>query len=422
MIGAIVQKRGDITRTLLGILLVAMLWTGCTGEQSTDDFRMTSNAYGNIGRTNDFAPAEGSVVTNVVATRYDSVGAGFLGPPIATASGQLVAVAMEGQLVSIAGDSLHWIYQCPEGEYPYPELASDSLGNIYLVATNGTVRSVSPEGQDRWSYRMWSDSLESRIIVPSYPLVGSRGIILGNSAGEIIASSWNGERQWSQTRGAGIVRSLAAHPEKGIVLGLSHNSYEQTDTLLLLDYDGTEQWAFPLEGLRIVTGPVVAGDRILVGVAKRSEDGGRIPSLISISLAGSKQWQQRLIAMPTGIAADRLGNAYVSAMSAGEDFSGGAVLSYDSTGAKRWETLFESGVPAPVTLGASQLYFVSRREGQTGIFTYAHDGTFLGFFSVSTVPDIHARPILSPYGNVLFAGLQEPVLLRNSAAGIFGIF
>ena len=200
----------------------------------------------------------------------------------------------------------------------------------------------------------------------------------------------------------------------GLVVGLTHNSYDMADTLLLLDpATGTERWARPMQGGRIVAGPVIAGSLIVVGEATRGDDEHRAPFTTAFGRDGKQRWRVPLLLMPRGIAADNVGSVYVACSGAGQEANGGAIVSLDTTGKKRWDVSLESGIPAAPSLSTDWVYFVSRRDGRTGLFTYGRDGVFRNFLAINVLPDVHAQSTISSFGELILAALDQPTLLRG---------
>jgi outer membrane protein assembly factor BamB len=253
-----------------------------------------------------------------------------------------------------------------------------------------------------------------RFIIPSPLLALNNGVIVGNSAGRLIRYDAAGEELWGIRRGGALSDLFAADPQLGVAMAVTHNSYDLSDTLLLLDHaGGAERWARPIEGARIVEGPAIAGGLIVVGVVSVREDERREPSLVAFTHDGKLAWRTPLLLTPRGIAGDNNGNLYISCSGVGNDAMGGVMVSFDPAGKKRWEVTLESGVPAPPAVSTDWVYFVARREGRTGIFTYSRDGVFRNFLSIHLYPDVLATITISSLGEILLSGMDVATVLRG---------
>ncbi len=69
--------------------------------------------------------------------------------------------------------------------------------------------------------------------------------------------------------------------------------------------------------------------------------------------------------------------------------------------------------PAPPAVSAKWIYFVSRRDGRTGLYTYGQDGSFFSFIDISVLPDVLGAAMITSYGEVTLAGLEDGVLLQG---------
>ena len=76
-------------------------------------------------------------------------------------------------------------------------------------------------------------------------------------------------------------------------------------------------------------------------------------------------------------------------------------------------TALESGVVAPPLVSADWIYFIARREGRTGLYTYSREGVFRAFLSIDLLPDVLAQGMITSYGTAMLAGLDLPVVLRG---------
>jgi outer membrane protein assembly factor BamB len=404
--------------SLLGLLL-CITATGCGGRGgSASDALGAYNTLGGAARANDFSRSGAPPVSSLVPTSFPALKGGLLGPPLEIPLGRMALIARADTVAVLAviyRDSLLWSFRFPVDEYPMQGIAADSAGTIYTISTRGLLRAFSPDGKPLWSRETQEDLPADRFVVPAPLLATADGVVAGNSFGGITRFDRSGRRIWHGVRGAAIDAPFAADPALGLVTGLTHNSYDMADTLLLLDLaTGAPRWSRPMQGGRIVAGPVLAGSLIVVGEALRGDDEHRSPFVTAFGRDGRQLWRVPLLLMPRGIAADNAGNLYVACSGAGREANGGAILSLDTTGRKRWEVSLESGIPAAPAISADWIYFISRRDGRTGLFTYGHDGVFRNFLSINILPDVHAQSTISSFGELILAGLDQPAILRGS--------
>jgi len=373
--------------------------------------------FGGAHRGNDFSGIATPAVASLAAMKFPALHGEMLGPPLEIQYGRQAMITRTDTMTTLAvvyRDSVIWRYSFPAGEHPMAGLAADSAGVLYSISTRGTLRAFGADGKPIWEKETQKDVPADRFIIPAPLLAVSDGVIVGNSFGRIMRFTREGEKRWSVQRGGAVDAPPAADPALGLVVAVTHNDYDRPDTLLLLDpATGTQRWATPLAEGRILSGPVIAGGRIVLGGATRLPSDQRAPFAAGFGLDGRQQWRTPLPLMPRGIGTDNAGNSYIACSGTAQEGTGGALVALDTLGKKRWEVTLESGLPAAPSVSADWVYFISRREGRTGIFTYGRDGTFHSFVSINILPDVHAQTTISSFGEVILAGLDQAVLLRG---------
>lgn len=409
----------NLMRLFLPVLIVsAGVLAGCgPGAAPVHDAYGAYNTLGGSHRDNDFSGLASPPAENLVPMEFPSLSGGFLAPPLELPGGRMALLSRSDTATTLAvilRDSILRRYRFPQGEYPFPMLAADT-GLIYAITTRGELNAIDMEGTVRWKKPTFQGIAADRIVVPAAPLAFGDGVIAGNSAGGLMRFDRSGRQIWSVQRGASPGSFFAGDPAFGLVMGLTHNSYELTDSVSLLDpATGSARWTKPLPAGRLIYGPIIVGNLIVVGAASSDTNDLRVPYLAAFRSDGSVAWRYSLSLLPRGIAADAEGNIYASCAGTRENAMGGALVSVDSAGGKRWEVNFESGMPAPPLVSADYVYVVTRNQGRTGLFTYSRDGVYANFISIHLHPDVLATMTLSSGGEVFMAGVDQAVLLRGS--------
>lgn len=413
------MRTGAHARLLRAVLLLstAILFTACGGRNGTsaDPFG-AYNSQGGAARAGNYSGTTSAPASDVVPVEYRGLSGGLLGPPLELPLGRMAIIARSDTMTTLAvvqRDSMLWRFRFAPDEHPMPGIAADSAGTLYVITTRGRLRAFSAEGKQLWEHATQPDT-PGAIVVPSTLLALGDGVVFGNSLGRVMRYDHTGREVWRLARGASTSGTPAADPTIGIALIVSNNSYDIADTLLVLDpATGRQRWARPLNAGRVARGPAIVGNHILLGTVLRDDDDHRLPRLTAFNAQGSPAWTVPLPLLPQGIACDAEANAYVSCAGAGTRQIGGAMASFDTNGKQRWLVTLQSGVPAAASVGKDWLYFISRRDGRTGLFTYRHDGTYYDFVSIDIVPDVHAQTMISSAGELTLAALDVPALLRG---------
>jgi outer membrane protein assembly factor BamB len=402
----------SILHTLPVILSILLLACAADLHPPTDLFN-AYNAQGGAVRASNYGGVETQPVTSLAPIVYKKLQGSMLAPPLVYIDDALLLVTSGGVVSMMRYDSIYWSQTVGP---IVPRLAADSSGLIYAVTISAELHALHPNGSPAWKISLPSQNLLPDSSTPSYssPLAVGEGVVIGSSTGWIGRANASGEFVWGVNRGASVIRTLAATPAVGIVAALTHNDYESSDTVVALDpATGRERWATPLKGARILEGPAIIGNLIVVGAAIRQPDGTRTPYAIALGLDGVERWRTPLVVMPRGVAGDAIGNIYLSGSGVRRDFAGGAVVSLDSAGKERWQVTLRSGVPAAPVISANWVYFISRQDDRTGLFTYNHEGIFSAFVPINTIPDVLPQPVITPRGQIVLAGLDQPVLVRG---------
>jgi outer membrane protein assembly factor BamB len=392
---------------------LALLLCSCGVQVApTTDPLGAYNQYGGGRRDNDRSGYGSVRVSSLSPIFFKELSGGLVTPPLPVSNDQTIILLQNGLLAGVRLDSVNWTRQLgPQ----FPGIAADSSGQIYTVSVRGELNAIHPDGTIAWKAPLRPPGDSAAIVNYSWPLALAAGVVVGSTGGKVVRMRGDGKLLWEVMRGGAIMQSIAADPGLGIVIGVTHNDYALSDSLALLDpASGLQRWSAAVEGGRIVSGPAILGELLVVGVASAAEDGSRTPYVAAFTPQGKLAWRTPLPVMPRGLAGDLEGNVYVGGSAVRRDFAGGAVVSLDRSGKERWRVTLQSGVPAAPVVSRDWVYFVSRQDERTGVFTYGRDGKFSAFVPISTLPDVLPQPVLTPYGQVLLGGIGEPVLLRGS--------
>lgn len=390
------------------LLLSPALPVACGGGTSGEPF--ANGVRGGGERDGNYSPASLPAISSFTEILFDSLGVGFLGSPLPISGEITAAVAGNGQLAFIRYEQLARIYRFGPDEYPLPELASDSAARVYAVTTGRLLYAVDTAGNLLWKREITKGTGEFDL--PTWPLTVPGGVVAGTTGGTLKRFDFSGRETWSRQFGAQLVRTVAYSAEPGIAVGITRNDYAGSDTVLLLDEAGKERWRAPLQGLRIEYGPIITGGHVVLGAAGKDAAGKYTPVVLAFGSGGKELWRRPLKVLPLGITGDDEGNLYVSG-GGGSGLAGGIISSFAADGKLRWEIRLPESVPSvPVTAG-DRFCFVALRDQTLGLYTYNSAGELIGFAPISSLTDIVPVPVLLPYGSVLLAGIDEPVLLRS---------
>ena len=405
-----------VVRSLLvcGMLCLLALLAAC--GDSSDSYQTNAFGGGN-SRANFFITSVGTF-NGFSETPFDSLKSGFLGPLLPLNANRFAVVTTDRRVALIRYQAIDWTYQFPDDRYPLPELASDSLGTVYAITTDGGIHSIDSSGKLKWSDEFASNDSSESFSIPLWPLVLPGGVLGGMTDGRVKRYGFDGNVSWEATFSPGLTRSVAQSDDLGIVLGVTYNGYDQGDTIVLLDESGNRKWSQGIEA-RIEYGPIIVEEMIIAGVATRTEEGKYRPFVLALDAEGKELWRAPLKALPTGMAADGNGNIYVCGGGGGR-MSGGIISSFDNEGKERWETGLRESVPTSPLVAADRLHFLGTHERSIGLFSYTPDGGFVKFAPVESLAEIVLPPTVLPNGYLTISCSSQPILLQSRGGGFLG--
>jgi len=394
---------------------VLLLLASCapSAEPSADPFG-AFNDRGGAERNNDFSASAPEMIVELQPESFHSLTGGLRTSPLDLGDGRRILLCSgspEGDAIIAMTllDSVLWRTSLPTGNHPLPGLATDSTGVLYLSTTNCRVWAVGRNGKVLWNRAV--GEVTDGPVIPTPPLALGEGVIVGTTRGDLVRFDGAGRNVWQIRRGGAFGDRPCGHPHVGIVGVITFNDYARRDSLLIVDAaTGKELSSRPLGG-RMVAEPILTPRAVVIGTATIDSGNRRVPQLEATTHDGRPLWSLRLPLMPRGISSDAAGALYVACAGNAADLNGGAIVAVDTVGHRRWTVLLGSGVSAPVAVTAQWIYFVARREGRTGLYTYGLDGTFGAFLPIDVLPDVSSAITMSGFGTLVLSGLDAPVLL-----------
>lgn len=176
--------------------------------------------------------------------------AGSLAAPLVWDNGWLVAAAADGTVIALRGSDGHevWRYSVGSPAHAPPALAAD---RVYVPTEDGRVIALRVDtGAPIWEHRLGGTASDI-LALDDRLYVGSRDNFF------YCLTTKSGDEAWRVRTGGDVIGRPAAD---------EHNIYfvSLDNVLRALRRNGNQQWKRPLK-LRPTSGPIVAGDMIIVG-------------------------------------------------------------------------------------------------------------------------------------------------------------
>ena len=395
------------------LILLFLVLSSCSKEISYD---LQAVHTGGAERSWYWPGVEIDPFEYFVEQEIDSLATGFLGPPLPLSARLVALLSTDHDLLLLRDRKLYRRIELPEEITLMPQLAADNTGRIYLSSTDADLFAIDTNGTIAWRSDAVTVPSES-FALPLWPLQLGDMIVTGHTDGDVAALDREGNVVWQRRLGSGLTPTIAASGSGDIVLAQTANDYDRADTVTVLGQDGEERWQQSTGG-RIAAGPLCDGDRVLVGVADRNEEGKYRPALEAYdATSGTLLWRAPLKVLPRALAAGSEGRVFVSG-GGGSRGGGGVVAGFGADGSKEWEIALEQSIPSTILATADALFFTARQDRSIGIFSYTHAGTFLKYAPIDTPGGLSLPPTILPTGTLAFVSRERPLIVENTSGGI----
>jgi outer membrane protein assembly factor BamB len=312
--------------------------------------------------------------------------------------------------VAVAAAETLWSFSFPRGVTVASALCADTA-TLYALGSDGVLYALSFQGRLRWQKKLFRGIAEGGGPYTN-PLPLRDGLLVGETSGQLLRLSSQGELLWRHDRGARLDRNPVRDARGNVLLGILSGESTVADTLVLLDSTGHQRWARALPGTRLSCSPAAGNGLLVVAGVHSALD--PVPVLHAFAETGELLWSQRLPATARWISLDDSGTAYVVVQSTGigEPISG--ILAYDRQGKSLWRQYLRTAIQTPALLfGKSLLVFATRGDGALGAYIFGRsDGELRDILSLEEAPPVLLQPAVTPDGSVVLGWSTRLGLVR----------
>lgn len=404
-------------KKLLALISFVALLASCSEEVKLQPYSQyggpnCNNNYQRYGKFFKEYHKVSSAEVNVKAG--DSVvinSKGAVVPPLSISENETVVADKSGNVFLMTFASALWSYQLDENVYPVGTLAADLNKNIYFIASDDNLYSLDIKGKLRWKKPLLTR--QKRFYSYTDLIAGKSGLLLGCSNGEILKYDFEGNEVWRYQTELAPIEIIAETNSEQAIVGLTHNEFGASDSLLLFDKDGEVIWRKEVSNTRLIQKPAFGNNTIFVGGLREKEQ-GRDSFIMAFDTLGNMKWESELPAMLRNIATDEEGNTYVTAYNAGVGRAKTGIYRFDSTGTRTWRQYLDLAIPVAPMIANYEIALVGTNPEAIGVFFLQKDeGNLYKVLSLSNAPIINLQPTVSQHGNIIFAGADSLVLVRT---------
>ncbi|MGQ9819583.1 MAG: outer membrane protein assembly factor BamB family protein [Candidatus Kapaibacteriales bacterium] len=390
-----------MTTYLFFISLLFML-LGCSNEKE----RHSYNIFGNIHRTSSFEKQK-NILSGILLIEKVKIldSSGFATFPLSLGENTFVTSTNNGLIVCFENTQLLWEKSLERGEYVISNFVADWQKNIYFVTNYFRIISLSNFGEINW-IRQLEDSTQWI----STLLVSNDAIFFSTSTMKLYKYSFDGKLVWRKDLSLSTTQTFAGF-EDGIVVNLSFDEFEKTDTVVFFDKNGNEKWKFYAEKARFIKSPVVFEDKVFVYGIESSLNSDK-GVLFCLDADGSMKWKRNFAMIPRflSISEDKELYLVLYAMGFGQKISELRKIDIDGNTINRQFISFT--FYAPFLVGKVKLFNLGYKEDVPSIVYFGKDLVLTKNFDLSNAPIPLILPVVLEDGTVIYLASNGPYFIK----------
>lgn len=402
----------------------AILMLGCTlfgcNRSNTQKHEQSYNIFGGISRNSNFSDYDSFNETMVMKEelkkrrRFNEVQDGVIVPVLPIFYNDTFLATAEGSVIRAVDQQIKWRQYLDNGAIAAGNLCADKDENLYVFANDGALYSFSGSGERRWKLPL---VLSQKFLRISDLLAMPDGIIVGFS-GEISKISFDGKVLWRYNSTLSPTKTFAADSDGNIVVSMTHEDFNATDSLIILSPTGNLLTSIGFENTRLIKSPILSQDKIYVGGFRQTKE-ARIPIIFCLSAKKKLIWEKELPIAPLGISSDNADNIYVCGFNAGIGEPMSFVLCFNAEGKELWRQSYECSISTPISVGKEQLTFTVSKGKKSAVYFIRKDGTFSSVLSLHDMPIMNLQSAVDPSGNLVFGATEELSIIRIGEPAVY---
>jgi outer membrane protein assembly factor BamB len=329
---------------------------------------------------------------------------------------RIVVTSVNGSVALLSEHKAVWEINLGQNQLVASGMAADKDLNIYLITTDGEVRSYSIEGNLRWKYK--DDQFINRQLLYDDLLCQNDGLLVATSSGTLIKLSFAGNRLWSYNHGMQTMLSFCSDRNGNISFPATHNEFGKSDTLHRIKSDGKFSWKKGFENIRFLSNPITSG-KVTIIPASYDINEQNLYLIIALDENGKEIWRREINLMPRSLSSDDEGLVYVQASNSGYGESITGIFCLDQKGNIKWKQYLDVKIPSPLILGKDVVTFLGNRRNATGMFFLnKQDGVLIKSVSLSDAPPFNHKPFVMNDPAICFLGLEKMFLIKIDDSAI----
>lgn len=396
-----------LRKTIVLSIIIFALLSSCSKEENYN----LSNKYGNFYR-NNFYPNISLITENYkeITLNEDSYGAVL--PPLILDYQTLIIPGYNGSLHKVLNNNVKWTVNLGDNVKIASSPCADDLGNIYVTGFDGKLYSYDKDGEPRWQYPItdkqdMTETFSDLLALPD-------GIVSAGSNGTIVKTDFKGKVIWKKVFSNYITSTFAGKENGAVIVPVTQNKFGETDSLYYIGKDGTFLQKTGFENLRIISSPVISGNKIyLAGIRETSS--GRVSEIICLDSNFKSLWTKKMSVVIKTLSADNEGNLYITGFNSiyGQNMTG--IYKLADKGEVKWQIFLETSTKSPVIISKDYLALSGTSPKENAIFFLRKvDGVVARSLVLDRkLPSLTLEPALMKNGSLIFAAAANLTIVKT---------
>lgn len=330
---------------------------------------------------------------------------GFATFPLYLGENKFVVGTNNGHISLFEHTYLIWEKTLDSGEYVISNFVADSKKNIFFITNFFRLFSFSNSGGKNWAIKIEDTSKWVSTI-----LATDDAMYFSTSARKLYKYSFDGNLIWIKDLPL-LSTPTFARFQDGIVLNISFDQFEMTDTLIYLDRYGNYRWKFFVDKVRLLKSPVIFENNIFVFGVNTSFKKD-IGVLFCINSDGKLIWKKEFAMIPRFLSVSKDKELYLVLYSVGIGQTVSELQKIDLKGNTINRQFITSTFYSPFFIGKTKLFNLGYNEGIPSIIFFGKDLVLVKTLDLSRSPVPLILPVILEDGTIIYLASDGPYLIR----------
>ncbi|MFN3780663.1 MAG: hypothetical protein ACK4SO_00635 [Candidatus Kapaibacteriota bacterium] len=384
-------------------VLCSILLFACSEERNSSPY----NLFGNSSRTSSYEKL-GRFWTGIASLEKApcSDTSGFISFPLALSDNKFVTSTSNGVVVCFKHSNLLWEYYLPANEYLVSSICASPSEELIFITNQKIIYSLDNNGKLRWKI-----VLDDSSTFFTHLLATKTGVYFVSQNKILYKLSYAGKILWQMQLPISSTNYFAAGGEDKLIINLTNDKLGETDTVILIDGNGSIIWKRYFPGLRLVRSPIAWNDKIFV-YGYYEEKREVIGKLISLDYNGRNLWSKEFGIIPRFLSISNNGELFLILYNTGLGENVSTIYKLDISGNIISRQHISSTFYTPLFISKEILGAVGYTRGNPVMLFFDLDLNLWKSIDLSKYPSILNIPAFLEDCTLYFVAASKNFLVR----------